>query len=256
VRSTIKTSLTIFSLVALAGGVAAYNARAAEKEAGLTDIQKSEVQQVIKEYIRANPELVIESLQAYQQKQQEQSLTAAKEKISKYQAELIAKNLPSGGNPNGDVTVIEFFDYNCGYCKKAFSDIQKVIESDKNVRFVFFDMPILGPSSLIAAKWSHAAHKQGKFFEFHTALMEHNGGIDDSVVADLAKKVGLDVDQAKKDAEDPALNADLERYVQMGHDIGIQGTPGFIVGDELYPGYLGEDGLAKAVEKARAGKKS
>ena len=255
-RSTIKKILTVFSILAIAGGLAAYNARAEEKAAGLTDIQKSEVQQVIKDYIRENPELIIEAFQSFQQKQQEQSLVAAQEKIGKYQAELIAKNLPGAGNPNGDVTVIEFFDYNCGYCKKAIEDIKNVLESDKNVRFVFFDMPILGPSSLTAAKWAHAAHVQGKYFEFHTALMEHQGGIDDAVLAEIAKKVGLDVGQAKKDAEDPALNAALDKGVQMGHDIGVQGTPGFIIGDKLFPGYLGEEGLKKAIDEARAGKKS
>jgi protein-disulfide isomerase len=253
----IKKRFKVLPFVAFAALLAGFSAHAsaADKEAGLSDIQKSEVQQVIKEYLRENPELIIEALQSYQQKQQEQSMSAAKEKIGQYQAQLMAKGLPSAGNPDGDVTVIEFFDYNCGYCKKAIEDIKHVLETDKNVRFVFFDMPILSPSSQEAAKWAHAAHVQGKYFEFHTALMEHTGGLDEKVLADIAKKTGLDVEKARKDAQDPALESTLQKDVQMAHDIGIQGTPGFVIGGQLYPGYLGEEGLTKAIEDARASQK-
>ncbi len=250
-RSTIKKHFAVLPFLALSAlSVAPGYSFAAD--AGLTDIQKSEVRQVIKEYLRENPELVVEALQSFQQKQQEESLNAAKAKINKYKSQLTAKDLPGAGNPAGDVTVIEFFDYNCGYCKKAIGDIQHALEKDKNVRFVFFDMPILGPSSIEAAKWAHAAHVQGKYFEFHTALMEHKGGLEEDVLADLAKKVGLDVEKAKKDAADPALEANLQKGIEMGHDIGVNGTPGFIIGDQLYPGYLGEEGLMKAITDARA----
>lgn len=250
-RSTTKKFLAVLPFLALS--IAPGYSLAAD--AGLSDIQKSEVRQVVKEYLRENPELVVEALQSFQQKQQEQSLNAAKEKITQYQAQLTAKDLPGAGNPQGDVTVIEFFDYNCGYCKKAIEDIKHVLENDKNVRFVFFDMPILGPSSTEAAKWAHAAHAQGKYFEFHTALMEHKGGLEEDVLADIAKKVGMDVEKAKKDAADPALEANLQKGIQMGHDIGVNGTPGFIIGDQLYPGYLGVDGLSTAIKDARAAAK-
>jgi protein-disulfide isomerase len=182
-------------------------------------------------------------------------MAAAATKISELKDQLTAQGLPEAGNPKGDVTVVEFFDYNCGYCKKAIEDIKKVVDTDKNVRFVFFDMPILGPTSMTAAKWAHAAHNQGKFFEFHKAVLEHNGGLSEDILAEIAGKVGMDVEKAKKDANDPTLNANLEKGIQMGHDIGIQGTPGFIIGTDLFPGYLGEDGLKKAIDDARAGKK-
>jgi protein-disulfide isomerase len=251
----IKNALLVLPALALVAGAVAFDLPARAAEAALTDNQKTEVQQVIKQYLRDNPEVIIEAFQAYQEKQQREQMANAAGKITEFKDKLTAADLPEAGNPKGDITVVEFFDYNCGYCKKAIEDIKSVLETDKNVRFVFFDMPILGPTSMTAAKWAHAAHAQGKFFEFHKAVLEHNGGLNDDVLAEIAGKVGMDVEKAKKDANDPAVAEALEKSLQMGHDIGIQGTPGFIIGTDLFPGYLGQDGLKKAIDDARAGKK-
>lgn len=244
-----------FSVLALAAVMAApLSAQAAD--AALSDAQKAEVKSLVEQYIKENPEVIIESFKAYQEKQQQDSLKAAQESISKNTNKLTAKGLPGTGNPDGDITVVEFFDYNCGYCKKVITDIQSILDSDKNVRFVFFDMPILGESSLTAAKWAQAAHKQGKYFEFHTALMEHRGSIDNSVLESAAKKSGLDVAKLKKDAESDEIAVALENALTLGRDVGVQGTPGFVIGGELFPGYLGEDGLKQAIKDAREKKKN
>ncbi len=244
-------ALPVLALVA-ALAVGPSSARAAD--AALSDAQKAEVEQIIKDYLQKKPEELVQSLQAYQEKQQQDSMNATKESISKNLEKLTAQDLPDAGNKKGDVTVVEFFDYNCGYCKKAIHDIKVVLESDKNVRFVFFDMPILGPTSLTASKWAQAAHKQGKYFEFHSALMEHNGSIDDNVLESTAKTLGLDIEKLKKDAESSEVAKTLEDGLTLGHGIGIQGTPGFVIGGKLFPGYLGEEGLKNAIKEARGGK--
>lgn len=256
-RSTFKTFLCALPALALIMAALTTNfasfARAAD---GLNEGQKAEVQQLIKDYLRENPEVVVESLKLYQEKQQQESMKAAQEKIVQHKDYLNGKDMPSAGNPKGDVTVVEFFDYNCGYCKKAIADIKDILESDKNVRFVFIEMPILGPTSLTAALWAHAAHKQGKYFEFHKILMEHNGAIEDSVLEDAAKKAGLDVEKMKKDIQSEEIGQEVDKGMTVGREIGIQGTPGFVINGELFPGYLGMEGLKQAIENARTGKKS
>lgn len=257
-RSTFKKFLCALPAIALvmAALTTSFTSFARAETAGLNDAQKAEVREIISNYIRENPEIVVESLKLYQEKQQQQSMQAAQEKIVQHKDYLNGKTMPSAGNPDGDVTVVEFFDYNCGYCKKAIGDIKEIIDTDKKVRFVFIEMPILGPTSLTAALWAHAAHKQGKYFEFHQILMEHNGAIDDSVLEAAAKKAGLDLDKVKKDIQSEEVGQEVDKGMLIGREIGIQGTPGFVINGQLFPGYLGKDGLKQAIEDARAGKKS
>lgn len=257
-RSTTKKLLCALPAIALvmAALITNFTSFARAENAGLNETEKAEIRQLIKDYMRDNPEVVVESFKMFQEKQQRESLLAAQEKIVEHKGYLNGKTMPSAGNPNGDITVVEFFDYNCGYCKKAITDVKHILETDKNVRFVFIEMPILGPTSLTAAMWAHAAHRQGKYFEFHKILMEHNGAIEDSVLEDAAKKAGLDMEKLKKDIESEEIGQEIDKGLMVGREIGVQGTPGFVIEGTLFPGYLGEDGLKKAIEEARAGKKS
>lgn len=245
-----KNSAAISALV-ICLGLFAGNAHAA----ALTDEQKAEVKTVIKEYLKENPGIVMETLELYRN-QQEQKMTADAEEIIKQNIDkLTAKELPSVGNQNGDVTVIEFFDYNCGYCKRALEDIQKVLESDKNVRFVFKELPILGPTSEVAARWAEAAHRQGKYFEYHSAVMHNTVPISDESLLEIGKKLGLDTEKLKKDAESEDVKQSVSDSRNLAMQMQIQGTPGFIINGKLFRGYLGPDGLVKAIAEARAGKK-
>lgn len=225
------------------------------KAEGFSDAQKTEIQGIIKSYLSENPQVIMDSMQAYQQKQAADRMAGAQTALENVYGDLTAKDLPSTGNPDGDVTVVEFYDYNCGYCKKAFADVTTVLESDKNVRFVFHEMAILGPSSEVAARWSLASHKQGKFFAFHSALMNHQGGLDDATLEQTAKSVGLDIEQLKKDAESEEVKATIAKHREMALSLNIQGTPGFVIGKKLYPGYLGPDGMKNAIKEAREAKK-
>lgn len=230
-------------------GVTAMQANAADE--AFSSAQKDAIGEVIQEYLKENPAVVIEAIEAYRSQEQEREKMQAAEKIVDNKAYLTRADAPSVGNPEGDITVVEFFDYNCGYCKRALPDIQKIVKDDPNVRVVFKEMPILGPTSRTAAEWALAAHMQGKYFEYHTALMEHRGPKDDEQLAKLAEKVGLDVEKAKADAKGDAVEKDLERVTEVAREIGVNGTPAFIVGDTFVPGYVGEDGLKNAIAEER-----
>ena len=248
--SFVKTSFKTLLLAGLAVGAVAITQAKAQKDT-FTDAQKAEIETIFKDYLMENPEIITEAMMALREKQEVEAQAQAKAKIAEYQDTFKSEKFPYAGNKDGDVVVVEFYDYNCGYCKKAFPDVQALIEQDNNVKVVFMDMPILGPTSLTAAKWAVAAQEQGKYFEFHAALMEHVGSKEESDMVDIAEMLDLDVDQMRKDAESEATQAHINDSMKVAQDIGIQGTPAFIVGDKLYRGYIGEDALIQSVKDSR-----
>ncbi len=237
--------LTSLSVLAILG--TSHQAQAQE----FTDAQKAEIKKMFDEYLVNSGETILKSVNQYQAELEARDKAEAKVKAQEFIATLEGKNLPMAGNPDGDVLIVEFFDYNCGYCRKALDEIQTVLKDDDNVKVIFMDMPILGPSSMTAAQWSLAAQKQGKYFEYHQAIMDHNGEKSDAVLEKLAKDVGLDVDQLKKDKDDKETIAQIEDQIRQAQNIGIRGTPGFIVAGELFPGYIPAAQIQDIVEKAR-----
>lgn len=214
-------------------------------------LTKEDVQKIVADYLGENPEAIIDSLEKYRTQQETDFRNNAKKNVEKNLEWMVRKDAPSVGAADADVTVVEFFDYNCGYCRKAFSDIQDLIKDDKNVRFVFHEMPILSDQSHEIALWSLAAHKQGKYFEFHSAVMDNKGSRTLKTIKKLAAGVGLDVDQLEKDAKSDAVAEELKKSLEVARDIGIRGTPAFVIGGELYPGYLGEEGLKQTIAATR-----
>lgn len=217
----------------------------------LNDAQKTEIEALVKDYILKNPEVLIQSFENHRVAQEtrlnEESNKAAKELLG----ELDSGNIPSTGAKDADVVIVEFMDYNCGYCKRAFEELDVILKEDKKVKAYFIEMPILGPTSMEAAKWALAAHKQGKYFEFHTALMKHQGPKSDSVLESKAKEVKLDIKKLKEDKESDAVKAELERNMTRANLMNITGTPGFIIGGEVVRGYLTLDQMKEAVAEAR-----
>lgn len=237
----------LLSLVLLAGLAA---------PAFAEDFTREQIDQFIKEYIDKNPQAIIDSVNNYGKSQQEEENKKAGEAIKQNMDWLLNnKNHAEAGNPKGDVTIVEFFDYNCGYCKQALSDLMALIEQDKNVRLVFVEVPILGESSLAAAKWALAANKQKLYLEYHIALMRHRGTLNEDVFLDAAKKIGVNIEQLKKDKDDPEITKTMDDNLKMASTIGISGTPGFVIGDQLIRGYVGLDGIREAVAEARKNKK-
>jgi protein-disulfide isomerase len=221
--------------------------------AAKAEMTKGEVEKIIESYLMNNGDKILKSVDDYQRKSIQQKTDAS----IKQNAEALFNNprTPIAGNPDGDVTVVEFFDYNCGYCKQAFKDIKKLIENDKNVKIVFKELPILGPTSEVAAKWALAANNQGKYFAFHEKLMSHNGAKSDAFLEEAAKAVGLDVDKIKADIAGTEILLQIERERALATDMAIGGTPAFLVGEELIPGAVSYDTLKQKVDAARAAKK-
>lgn len=220
-----------------------------------TEEQKAEINTMLEQFVNDNPEIIMKSVRQYLEKEEKKhrakAALSAKEGLEKYKNAFEDENLPVMGNPDGDITIVEFFDYNCGYCKKAFADLLKLVERDKNVRVVLQDLPILSPTSAEMSKLSLAAHKQGKYFEMHKALMEHRGGHNMEVFLKLAEDIGLDIEQLKEDAKSKIVEEALAKSREISQTLGIRGTPGFIVGDKIFPGYVRLEGMLDIIKKAR-----
>lgn len=223
---------------------------------GFSESQKKDIDQMIHDYIMKNPEVMMESVKKYQEdqevKRQQDSIAVLKEN-----SDFFYKNaeLPQAGNAKGDITIIEFFDYNCGYCKHAFSTVQKLIESDKNLNFHFVEFPILSEQSNLAAKWALAANKQGKYWEFHQKVITLSGPKSEEGLTKVAQEVGLDVEKLKKDANSDEIKNLLIKNHEMAQKLNISGTPAFIIGDQIFRGYIEDDQFKSLIETERKARK-
>jgi protein-disulfide isomerase len=200
--------------------------------------QREELGKIIREYLLDNPEVLREAIQVLERKQKEAEETAAKaaiveqaKEIYRSEADLVA------GNPNGGVTMAEFFDYNCGYCKRAMPDVLKLIEADKDLRVVLKEWPILGEGSVYAAKAALASRKQGKYWDFHLALMQERS-VNEPKVLEVAQRIGLDVAKLKADMQAPEVQEVIDRNMKLAEALGLRGTPAFLIGEQLLPGAL------------------
>lgn len=224
--------------------------------AAAADLTREQVEGIVHDYIMAHPQVLIDSVNAYGQAQQAADEKRASDAVLEHIDWLTKnKNHAEAGNPKGDITIVEFFDYNCGYCKKSFPELMTLLDEDKGVRLVFVEIPILGDGSVEAARWALAANKQKHYLEFHSALMRHHGPIDETVLTDYAKKAGLDLARLKKDKADAAIDATLQDNTNMAGQLGISGTPAFVVGTGLIRGYVDLAGMRQAITQARAAAK-
>jgi protein-disulfide isomerase len=216
--------------------------------------QKNELNAIIHDYLLKNPEVVREALQELERRQTEAEDNARKSAIAAKAPTIFhqAGDLV-GGNPNGKITMVEFFDYNCGYCRKAFPDVMRMLEEDKDLRLVMKEFPILGPGSTYAARAALASRKQGKYWEYHLALMRYEGHIDEASADAVAQSVGLDVARLKADMASDDITSVIKRNMSLADALNIQGTPAFVVDERIIPGAIGYDGLAAAVKEVRDG---
>ncbi|MDE0588360.1 DsbA family protein [Halocynthiibacter sp. C4] len=213
---------------------------------------EEELRELVLETIRSNPEIVMEAVAILQEREEAAQAEQAKDILSQQRVLLETDpNAPVLGNPDGDVTVIEFFDYNCPYCKRAGEEVTALIEEDSNVRIVYREWPILGEGSVVASRAALASRVQGKYEEFHTALMTAKGRLDEKSVFKIAKSAGLDVDQLRTDMEAPEIDEHIATSHRLAQSLGFSGTPSFVIGDELVPGMVQLPTLIDMVEAAR-----
>jgi protein-disulfide isomerase len=231
--------------------------RAAEP---LTPEQKEAVKALVRETLLNNPEILEEAMGILVRKQEEQQVAQRQAELEKMSAAANANRAalertasdPTFGPNDADVTIVEFFDYRCPYCKQVAERLLKVARDDKKVRIVFKEYPILGPQSVIAARAGIAANRLGKYVEFHQAMMEWRGQVDSDAILKVATSVGLNADKMKTEMAKPETEDKLREVLGLGRTIGITGTPAFIVGKQLAPGAIGEDDLKQLIADARA----
>ena len=213
--------------------------------------QKTELDALIKDYIMKNPQVLMDSVNNYRSAQTQQEDQKAIQALKDNSAYLQSGSLPTAGNKSGDLTIVEFFDYNCGYCKQAYTAVQQGIDNDKGLRFVFVEMPILSESSHLASKYALASNKQGKYWAFHQALMKFSGPKNEETLLNLAKVAGLDVDKLKADAQSPEIEDQIKKNIELSQKLAISGTPAFIVGDEIVRGYIPFDAMKTIIDQQR-----
>lgn len=214
------------------------------------ELDEARVKELVLETIRENPEIVMEALTELQAREQQAQADAAAAILGEHRA-LLEEGAPVSGNPEGDVTVIEFFDYNCPYCKRAAGEVAALIEADPNVRVIYREWPILGEGSVFAARAALAAREQDAYDAFHNAMMEFPGRADEDTVMTVAELVGLDLDQLREDMKDPAIAEHIAGSMEFTRALGLSGTPSFVIGDALVPGYVDADELQRMVDEAR-----
>jgi protein-disulfide isomerase len=226
----------------------------AEPPASTDPVWQQSVETIVEQYIRSHPEVIEQSLKVLEAKREAEERARQKTAIGKRQQDLLHDpSSPVSGNPNGDITIVEFFDYRCGFCKRAAPAVTQLQKEDSRVRVVYKDFPILGEPSELAAKAALASHEQGKHQQFHEALLASKNEMTKEEVLRIATEVGLDPKRLEADMANPEWQTVIDRNRALARDLGINGTPGFIVGTELMPGALDVKGLKDLI--ARAGEK-
>jgi len=244
----------------LAGGVAAWflldpgfrPGRPSDEAAG--DMPQDEFERRVRDYLLANPELILEAMQRLEERRRTTETSEAGAVLAERSDEVFRDPAsPVGGNLEGDVTLVEFFDYNCPYCRRVAPVMQEAELADPQLRIVYKEFPILGPGSQFAAKAALAADRQGLYVPFHEAMMEIESSADETSVLAIAAEVGLDLNRLKTDMQDPAIAEAIERNLQLALALRINGTPSFVVGKEIVRGATDLGTLQELIRLARAG---
>jgi protein-disulfide isomerase len=238
----------LICLVAL-GLAAAARADAAET---VSPAQKSAIEQIIHDYILKHPELVIQALQSAEDKAKAEAEERVRATLVEKHQELLADpTSPIAGNPKGDVTIVEFFDYRCPYCKQVEPSLEALLREDRQIRIVYKELPILGKDSVYATRVALAARKQAKYEAFHAAMMAAKGQIDEKVVFQVAASAGLDIEQVKIDMKSAEIDDIIQRNFDLAQALEIHGTPAFIIGGEMVAGAIDIATMKQKIAAAR-----
>ncbi len=238
---------TLFAtlLILFAAPVMAQDLSSADKEA---------INAQIRAYILQNPEIIVEAMQVLEQREQDAQANADRDLVASMRDPLENDGYSLvTGNPDGDVTVIEFLDYRCGYCKQAHDGVKALIASDPNIKFIIKEFPILGPESTFAARAAMASLAQGAdmYLKFNDAMMRHKGNLDQQTVMRIAGDVGIDQARLAQEVQNPEIASNIRETYGLARRLDISGTPAFIIGDTIVRGFLPYDALKEIVEEQR-----
>ena len=242
----------IYAVALLAGALILLTPLRASRAADFTPEQRKAIEAIIHDYLTKNPDVLLEALQAAEDKIKGEARDKAAQALTTRHREIFDDpDTPVGGNPKGDVSMVEFFDYRCPYCKQVEPVLETLLGEDRQLRFVYKEFPVLGPDSVAASRAALAAVKQGKYDVFHRALMALKGQINETAVFKTAESVGLDVERLKRDMTAPEIARALKANNDLAEALDIRGTPGFVVGDEIVPGAVDLASLKQLIAGVR-----
>ncbi|WP_108650059.1 DsbA family protein [Dongshaea marina] len=243
-------SLVISLLLLISSSASAANSLPA---ANATPLDKQAVEKIIHDYLLQNPEILVEAAQALQKKQLQQQKLQQQDLIKRHAAKLFFNpGDPVAGNPKSKQVIVEFFDYNCGYCKRMNRDTQSLLKSKPNIRYVYKEYPILSQSSMQAARAALAVHQlyPGKYMEFRNLLLSQIGNVSEKTLPKSAKELGLDWGKIQEAMDSDAVKKQLSENIRLAGQLGIRGTPTFVIGNTIYRGIQSEKILIKALKEA------
>lgn len=241
--------VAVFAALRLAGGFGG-------EEVPAVAMNKADVEKIVRNYLLEHPEVIFEAVDRMKAKEDGERLVNLQDNAKKHAAAMFNEAEPIvAGNPKGDVTIVEFFDYRCPYCKKGKQYVADLLKQDGNVRLVLKEYPILSPESELAARAAVASVPQGKYWDFHLALMSAEELSEDSIFA-IAKDVGIDVVKLKAEMKSAKVETRLREVQKLGQAVGVDATPTFFVGDKPFTGVMTLEELKEAVAAARKAKPS
>ncbi len=227
----------------------------AQAPAGLTAEQRAEVLQILRQALREDPSILRDALAGMEEAERRDRTAAQRAALAQQREALFGDAAdPVKGNPRGDVTIVEFFDARCGFCKQMHPAMEALLARDRNVRVVMKDLPILGPPSVMASRALLAAQRQGKYAALYDALMTLRGEVTEPVLRQQAERAGLDWARLRRDMDDPAIQRRIDANLRLAQTLGIEGTPALVVGQTLVPGAVDLPALERLVAEARAGR--
>ena len=231
-------------------------AAAPARAQSFSEAQRGEIERIIKQYLVAHPEVLQEVLSELEKRQSAAELEKQVAGVRQHKEVLFnSSHQVTLGNPKGDVTMVEFFDYNCGYCKRALSDMLQLMDADPNLKVVLKEYPVLGPGSLEAAKVAVAARMQDKtgkkYLDFHRRLLGGHGPADKARALAAAKEAGFDMARIEKDLASDEVSETLKENIKVADAIGLNGTPSYVIGSDVVIGAQGYDVLKEKVDAAR-----
>jgi protein-disulfide isomerase len=241
-----KTFGVLSFLLAITTGIPAIAADDA------AELPAAEIEKIVRDYLMREPEVIYEALQELQRRQAEQQAERQRLALLESRDELVADPAtPVAGNPDGDVTLVEFFDYRCGYCRRVVSSVQALLDQDDGLRVVFKELPVLGEDSVRAARAALASQKQDAYMPFHFALMRADD-LSEQGIMKIADRLGMDTERLRADMAAPEVDQALEANYQLANLLGIEGTPAFVIGDELIPGAIDRTRMEALIRDARS----
>lgn len=246
-------------VAALTALLVAVPAAAPARAQSFTAEQRGEIERIVKDYLLSHPELLQEVMSELEKRQAQAEADKNRAAVKEHSTAIFASpRQVTLGNPQGDVAVVEFFDYNCSYCKRAMTDMLELIKGDGKLKFVLKEFPVLGDGSVQAAQVAAAVRMQDKtgkkYLEFHQKMLSGRGPADKARALAVAKEIGLDVARIEKDMASDEVKATLEESFKLAEALGLNGTPSYVVGNDVVIGAVGLNALKEKINSARCGK--